>query len=152
MKFENWETPIQAGSVSIVDISYGTKDWFLELANGVRYSIAGSDRHEERDLLVRVFHEETESLYEVCYECVCAFRCLDEHELLEVWGDPGRPPSNTFKLKEHLWHKESPISFLSGNTGEFSHMIATDWECLEVICKDTPTFKFLEKVQPTKPA
>ena len=80
MKFENWETPIQAGSVFIVDFSYGTKDWFLELANGVRYSVAGSDRHDERDLLVRIFHEETESLYEVCYECVCA---------LDAWTSTG---------------------------------------------------------------
>ncbi|MCO7188571.1 MULTISPECIES: hypothetical protein [unclassified Pseudoalteromonas] len=146
MEFESWPTPFEDGSLWLVDLSWGTKEWTLEKSNGVKYLIKGDAKHESHELVARVFHEESETIYELLFESVNGFRCLDEHGLTEVWSNI-RPTLNTFKIKGHGWHKESPLTFFMGNDGEWSHLIVTADECLEVICSASPIVKEIGKAE-----
>ena len=151
MEFGNWFTPFESGEVWLIDLSWGTKEWTLEKAEGIKYTIPGSDKHKSNELILRVFHEDSETIYEISYESVNGYRCLDEHGLTEIWN--GNPPkSNTFKIKGHGWSQESPLTFFMGNSDEWSHLIVTKDECLEVICQNTPTIKTVGKVAPVKTA
>ncbi len=145
MEFGTWSTLFEAGKVWLVDLSWGTKEWTLEKSDGKTYKIMGNESHKNNDLIARVFHEDTESLYEISYEQVNGYRCLDEHGLTEIWSS-NHPTKNTFKVKNHGWHKESPLTFFMGNPDEWSHLLITDDECLEVICQSTPQIKLIKKI------
>lgn len=147
MEFSNWSTPFEEGDVWLVDLSWGTEVWTLEKADGRKYEISGSNKHKNNELVARVFHENSETLYEVAYENVNGFRNLDEHGLTDIWNSD-HPDSNTFKIKGHGWHKESPLTFFMGNSDEWSHLIITGDECLEVICQSPPTVKVIKKINP----
>ena len=146
MEFQSWPTPFENGSLWLVDLSWGTKEWTLEKSNGVKYLIKGDAKHEYHELVARVFHEESQTIYELLFESVNGFRCLDEHGLTEVWSEQ-RPKFNTFKIRGHGWHKESPLTFFIGNDGEWSHLIVTSDECLEVVCRESPTVKVIGKAE-----
>ena len=146
MEFQSWPTPFENGSLQLVDLPWGTKEWTLEKSNGVKYLIKGDAKHEYHELVARVFHEESQTIYELLFESVNGFRCLDEHGLTEVWSEQ-RPKFNTFKIRGHGWHKESPLTFFMGNDGEWSHLIVTSDECLEVVCRESPTVKVIGKAE-----
>ena len=146
MEFKSWPTPFENGSLWLVDLSWGTKEWTLEKSNGVKYLIKGDAKHENHELVARVFHEESQTIYELLFESVNGFRCLDEHGLTEVWSEK-RPKFNTFKIRGHGWHKESPLTFFIGNDGEWSHLIVTSDECLEVVCRESPIVKVIGKAE-----
>ncbi|MBQ4831568.1 hypothetical protein J8L84_20020 [Alteromonas sp. MMG017] len=137
MKFETWSTPFESGTIWLVDLSWGTKTWSLEKPDGSKYEISGAETHLDCDLVARIFHEDTETLYKVYYGVVNGFRCLDEHGLTEIWNS-NRPQMNTLLVKNHGWHNESPLTFFMGNQDEWSHMLVTNDECLEVVCQDSP--------------
>ena len=146
MEFQSWPTPFENGSLWLVDLSWGTKEWTLEKSNGVKYLIKGDEKHENHELVARVFHEESQTIYELLFESVNGFRCLDEHGLTEVWSEQ-RPKFNTFKIRGHGWHKESPLTFFIGNDDEWSHLIVTSDECLEVVCLESPIVKVIGKAE-----
>ena len=146
MEFQSWPTPFENGSLWLVDLSWGTKEWTLEKSNGVKYLIKGDAKHEYHELVARVFHEESQTIYQLLFESVNGFRCLDEHGLTEVWSEQ-RPKFNTFKIRGHGWHKESPLTFFIGNDGEWSHLIVTSDECLEVVCRESPIVKVIGKAE-----
>ena len=146
MEFQSWPTPFENGSLWLVDLSWGTKEWTLEKSNGVKYLIKGDAKHEYHELVARVFHEESQTIYQLLFESVNGFRCLDEHGLTEVWSEQ-RPKFNTFKIRGHGWHKESPLTFFMGNDGEWSHLIVTSDECLEVVCRESPIVKVIGKAE-----
>ena len=146
MEFQSWPTPFENGSLWLVDLSWGTKEWTLEKSNGVKYLIKGDAKHEYHELVARVFHEESQTIYELLFESVNGFRCLDEHGLTEVWSEQ-RPKFNTFKIRGHGWHKESPLTFFIGNDGEWSHLVVTSDECLEVVCRESPIVKVIGKAE-----
>ena len=98
------------------------------------------------DLIVRLVQEEAEALYEVSYETVNASRLLDEHGLLYLWASD-RPKKNTIRIKGHPWHEESTLSFAMGNNEEWSHILVTNDECLEVICRESPRITKVKNVQ-----
>jgi len=74
-----------------------------------------------------------------------AFRVLDEGGLLELWAasqERPRPAQTTFRVRGHTWQYESPLAWVHGTAEPyFSYMIATDWDCLEVVSYDAPTVK-----------
>ncbi|WP_440056538.1 hypothetical protein ACSLBF_20750 (plasmid) [Pseudoalteromonas sp. T1lg65] len=146
MEFESWSTPFEDGSLWLIDLSWGTKEWTLEKPNGIKYKIKGDAKHEGHELVARVFHEESQTIFELLFESVNGFRCLDEHGLTEIWNND-RPKLNTFKVKGHGWHKESPLTFFMGNDDEWSHLIVTADECLEVICSEAPNVKEIGKIE-----
>lgn len=77
-----------------------------------------------------------------------AFRVLDEGGLLQLWAaskTTSRPAETTFRVRGHAWQAESPLAWVHGSdeTG-FSYLVATDWDCLEVVVSEPPTIEMLE--------
>ena len=149
MEFEGWQTPFTGGKVFLVDLSWGRENWELTTSDGKKYQVAGDSKHRNNDLIARIFHKESESLFEVHYDWVSGFRCLDEHGLDELWGSRSKGLGCTFRVKGHGWHRESPLTFFMGNKGEWSHMIVTQDDCLEVVCADTPMIRLIGRVAPS---
>ncbi|WP_137930241.1 hypothetical protein [Mesorhizobium comanense] len=91
--FQPWETPFENSDIELIDVDYS----------------------EGGALIFRVRVQDSGSIYRICFEHVSAFRVLDEHGLLELWEKTkehgGRPARTTFKVRNHLWTKECPISF-----------------------------------------
>ena len=146
MQFDTWSTPFEFGTIFLVDLSWGTKTWTLEKADGTKYEIKGNEKLENINLIARVFHLKSEMLYEISFGIVNAYRCLDEHGLTDVWSS-NPPKVNTFKIKGHGWHKESPLSFFMGSDSEWSFLLVTGDECLEVICRGEPKIRAVEKIE-----
>ena len=71
-----------------------------------------------------------------------AFRFLDEGGLLELWSassERKRPAQTTFRVRGHMWQKESPLFWILGAEDPyFSYMIVIDWDCLEVVSLEPP--------------
>ena len=82
MEFETWESPFEEGTAWIIDVSWSIDKWSLTKSAGAKVEILGNPKHKDIDLIARVFHEETEALYELAFETVNAYRLLDEHGLL----------------------------------------------------------------------
>ncbi|MEL4387700.1 hypothetical protein [Shewanella xiamenensis] len=72
MNFEFLESPFENGTAWIIDISWETSKRGITKSDGSKVEIARNNKHENIDLIVRVFHEGTEALYEVSYEKVNA--------------------------------------------------------------------------------
>ena len=73
---------------------------------------------------------------------VSAFRALDEGGLPEFWWETkargGRPGLTTFRVRNHAWSHESFLSFFHGTAEGWSHVIATDGLCVEVVARNPP--------------
>ena len=145
MEVKEWDTPFKEGTIFIVDLSWSGKNFSVEYHEGPAYELSGSKKHSDYALIVSIFHLETEAVYDVMFKVVSGFRLLDEGGLLELWTPEKRFP-NCALIKGHLWSKESPITFLSGYEDEWSHFIATEDECVEVVAHEHPQIKFVEKV------
>jgi len=117
-QFEQWPTAFENERMDIVYISYSA---------------------QTREVICRLkpLGKDT-PIYLIRVE-VSAFRVLDEHGLTEIWektSELGRPGLATFKVRNHRWSKESPISFL-GSDG-WSYVVATDSDCVEFVTSDIP--------------
>jgi len=76
---------------------------------------------------------------------------LDEHGLLELWEKRDEQKiklKSTFKVRNHLWAKESPLTLFHGNSDEWSHIVSTDNECLEVVCEKSPSIAKIVQIIP----
>lgn len=117
--FLAWETPFENSTIDLI----------------------GAEFSEDATLTFRVRVRETGSIYRVSFAHVSAFRVLDEHGLLEIWKKTkemgGRPGSTTFRIRNHLWTKESPISFLASDG--WSYVAASDDYCIEAVAGNMPT-------------
>jgi hypothetical protein len=117
--FEVWRTPFEDSDIQLAGLNYS----------------------EGEALSFRVRVQETGSTYRIFFERVSAFRVLDEHGLLELWEKTkelkGRPASTTFKIRNHLWTKESPISF--AHSDGWSFVVASDAACVEIVARTAPT-------------
>lgn len=121
-EFGRWETPFENAHVDLVEVRY-LKDVSPEL-------------------LIRLFDSDAKVFYQVHFEWVGAYRVLDEHGLTEFWEKTsqlgGRPGEATFKVRHHLWSKESVLSFFHSTTEGWSFVIATDDMCVEVVASVEP--------------
>lgn len=99
---------------------------------------------------MRVYLYESDKIYRVTFDAISAVRLLDEGGLLEFWGKTAefgsRPGRTTFRVRNHGWTKESPISFLCSDGWSF--VIASQNECLEVVSTDPP--KIAEELSKTR--
>ncbi len=111
--FAPWNTPVAELSVEVVSIEY-----------------SGSS-----SLVIRIGVPATGQLWRVTFASVSAFRVLDEHGLLQIWEETakaaGRPARTTFRVRNHLWTKESVVTFLA--TDGWSYLLATEDTCVEVV-------------------
>ncbi len=56
-----------------------------------------------------------------------------------MWGADAQAPRRgriTFKVRNHGWTEESPLSFVHGRVGGWSYVIATDDQCVEMLEDD----------------
>ena len=151
LEIKDWDTPFEKGSIHITAIKWGIPDFWVENnQTGKRIIAPNVVQLEDSGLYAYILHEDTLSLYEVIYRNVQGFRLLDEGGLLELWEfakKTKRNLCNTFKVRNYLWSKESPLIFFHGNSDEYSHLISTDNECLEVVCQERPEIKLFQKIK-----
>ena len=124
IEFGHWSTPFEDCEVSIVSVAFGN------VSAATPTGLAG-----EGALTIRIIASDTGALYEIYFSRISGYRVLDEHGLLDFW-EPGKSTKTTFRVRNHPWATESPLTFFHG--GEWSRVIATDWWCVEVISKEDP--------------
>ena len=143
--------PIQRRELTLLDTRYQTGKLDHEYpAEGIGFKLPDKYGLGKAELIVRLFHKEGNAIYSLFFHDVGAFRLLDENGLDEVWRESsnqgGRPAQSTFKVRNHLWQKESPLSFSHYAKDDWSFLIATDWECLEIVCSESPDIRLEETV------
>jgi hypothetical protein len=121
-QFASWATPLADDIVDLLDVRYD----------------AGTG-----DLQFRIGQSDSDETYSIAFKGVSAFRVLDEHGLLELWRMTeeldGRPGRTTFMVRNHAWCRESIVSFLP--TDGWSYVLATDGDCIEVVCANDPSIR-----------
>jgi hypothetical protein len=134
--FAPWKTPVENDELSLVSLSYGGASTILDChSEGFSLEVPASRSLGAGDLEAVFLSVEKKSVVVFRFERPMAFRVLDEHGLLDIWtasGETPRPAHTSFMVKGHKWQQESELSWFMGGT-EFSLMIATDWDCLEVV-------------------
>lgn len=121
--FGPWATPFADAAVDILGVSS-----------------AQSPEGDVPGLTARVRDLGTGQVWRVVFATITAMRLQDEGGLLEVWQRTseigGRPGRTTFRVRNHGWTRESPITFLASDGWSF--VIATDDLCLEVVSATPP--------------
>ena len=121
-EFGEWVTPFTDAAVDILEVKYGG------------HGQGGSE------LVVRLHARDENATYRLVFPTIAAVRLLDESGLLEFWQKTsdlgGRPGRTTFRVRNHAWTRESPLSFQP--TDGWSFVIASDNECLEVVSVAAP--------------
>lgn len=134
--FAPWSTPVENDELSLVSLSYGGASTEVDcVREGFSLEVPASGSVGVGDLEAVFLSIEKKSVIIFRFERPMALRVLDEHGLLDIWaasGETPRPAKTTFLVKGHKWQQESELSWFMGGT-EFSLMIATDWDCLEVV-------------------
>jgi len=123
VQFAEWQTIVQDDDLSLVSLNL-TNDHTLT---------ATFSSHQQQSEVAFIFSNAR------------AFRVLDEGGLLELWQafkEKPRPAQSTFRVRGHQWQSESPLAWILGaDEPYFSYMIATDWDCLEVVAFDPPEIR-----------
>lgn len=114
LAFAAWDTPFSDLVVWLGDVGYEAREGAL----GFRVEVPAGG-----------------SVYRVAFDNVSAFRVLDEHGLLELWQGQ-RPARTAFRVRNHAWTRESPVTFL-GSDG-WSFVVATDDTCIEIVSASEP--------------
>lgn len=166
IEFARWETPFENNEIEILSILYGSgglssREFRKGDATGILYESPEIYPTQGRDLLVRLFDRDTESIYQVTFHDVSAYRVLDEAGLAHYQEGNGHPNTSvslatlragsrisTLRIRNHPWSKECPLSFLETIVGEWTFDIWSRCECLEVACLVEPKVEFIEKVLP----
>lgn len=121
-EFGAWSTPFTDAAVEILQIAYGAQ------------------AQDGNELEVRIQDRDADTIYRLVFPTIAAVRLLDESGLLEFWQKTsdlgGRPGRTTFRVRNHAWTRESPLSFQP--TDGWSFVIASDNECLEVVSVAAP--------------
>ena len=152
VEFEKWETPFSAGGIFMVSVVWGQGPTELSSSHPPRRFRCNSDQPKETPALTAcIFSFDQERLYSLSFEVVSGFRVLDEHGLTEIWGAEdydSQVLGNCFRVRNHSWHKESPVTFLFGMPGEWSYLVTTLEDCLEVVSGSEPKIVDLGEVSP----
>jgi transposase len=116
--FGRWETPFENARIELMEVEYG----------------------EDQSLAFGISVIESGETYRVRFDKVSAFRVLDESGLTEIWdrtgAEGGRRGSATFRVRNHLWTRESPLVFLASDG--WSHIAASDDDCIEIVSTSEP--------------
>ncbi|WP_409425120.1 MULTISPECIES: hypothetical protein [unclassified Pseudoalteromonas] len=148
MEIDDWTTPFGKGDLFIINTKWGASERSIEYANGKRYEFKNEFQSGSADLIVTVFHTDSEIVFEITFDNVGGYRLLDEHGLTELW-ESGEINNNCFKVRDHGWSKESPLSFFMHTNDGWSYLISTADECAEVISTKEPKIVFKQKVTAT---
>lgn len=117
IEFGQWITPIEKYEVDVLSVSYSAANELFLPGKNREYLIENSQSQipSHPDLIVRVLVRDTEQVYRIHFSNVGAFRVIDEHGLQEIIEsiEPNNENINfnMFKVRNHGWSKESPLSF-----------------------------------------
>ncbi|WP_114520478.1 hypothetical protein [Altererythrobacter sp. ZODW24] len=145
IEFAPWPTEVENDELIFVGVKYGgyAKTEFVQEGLSLELELDYGD--ESDGLEVTFISREKKAGVCFSFDNVSAFRVLDEHGLVELWSASSstpRPAQTTFKVKGHKWQDESELSWVMSSC-EYSFMVATGSNCLEVIANCEPTVTLL---------
>lgn len=141
IEFREWTTPVEFDDLQLVDLKFQATSSIGFPQDGFSLRSPANRLVEPGCLEATFLSREKRSLITFRYAAVAAFRVLDEHGLTDLWASSNRaqPGSTTFRVRGHLWQKESFLVWFHGSDeSQFSWMVATGWHCLEVITDVEP--------------
>lgn len=148
IEFAEWRTEVENDQLTLVAIRYGGWAKTDLVQEGISLELAVGQGDTDGDLEATFISLEKRAGVRFAFENVSAFRVLDEHGLVDLWlasDDRPRPANTTFKVKGHKWQRESELSWFMADC-EYSFMIATSLDCLEVVAKREPRVTMLPAV------
>lgn len=148
VEFAPWPTEVQNDNLAFVGIRYGGYAQVNHRDDEQGIELTLDYARQDCCLEATFISREKKTGVVFSFDGVSAFRVLDEHGLTELWvasAREARPASTTFKVKGHGWQRESELSWIMGGC-EFSYMIATSCDCLEVITDREPTISYVPAV------
>jgi len=154
IEIADWNTLLDGSELHILSAGFSRdNEWGLGIKNEKYYEVENTHFKNPpfTELVVRVFSEKLEAVYQIQFYDVGAFRILDEHgiqEIIEACGKTTTYP--TLRVRQHGWSKESPLSFHMGTEEGWSYVIMTGWDCVEVLSQTEPRIVFESKVEPQK--
>jgi len=152
IEIADWNTLLDGSELHILSAGFSRdNEWGLGIKNEKYYEADNTHFHNPdfTHLVVRVFSETLEAIYQFHFYNVGAFRILDEHgmqEIIEALEATNTYP--TFRVRHHGWSKESPLSFHMGTEGGWAYVIMTGWDCVEVLSINEPRVVFESQVEP----
>lgn len=156
VEFECWATPFADGDLTVLEVRTGGGSLSISDPTVGVVEIPSAGGPGDTNLLVRVFDWQSASVYRLLFSSVAAFRMLDENSLLELWTATekfgGRPGKSTFRVRGHAWTHESALAFIQGTRDGWSYVVATDWDCVEVVCPEPPDIEFEQLITAAEPA
>lgn len=145
-EFSAWQTPFENSSVLVLDVAFSRPRLWPEGREPTATQPL-LEALQSAELVIRVYVHGEASIYRLSFDSVSAFRVLDEHGLMQLWHKTdelgGRPGQATFRVRNHLWSEESPLSFLGTQDG-WSFVIATGDDCVEIVARTPPKIELEE--------
>ena len=147
--FERFDSILSDSELEIIDLRWGGGDlasWHR--VTNESYISKGLEDFEEYSLQIDVFSLAHKAIYRLKFGYLQGFRLLDEGGLLEFWSSKGydyNTLGSLIKVKYSPWREESIIPFAV--TNEYSFLIVTRNECVEVITDDVPKIEFVKNVE-----
>ena len=141
IEFAEWQTPVEFDELQLVDLKYQAATAVGFPQEGFSLRSPNKPLLEAGSLEATFLSRQKRSMVCFRFDAVAAFRVLDEHGLVDMWSSPARanPGSATFKVRGHQWQEESFLVWFHGtDKDQYSWMIATGWDCLEVVTNVHP--------------
>ena len=148
IEFSQWHTEVENDELTLVGIKFGGHEKIEYVQEGVSIEMDFEQGRETNGLEAIFISKEKRVGVKFMFENVSAFRVLDEHGLVDLWNaskNNSRPARTTFRVKGHRWQTESELSWVMADC-EYSFMIATGWDCLEVVAWGEPKITFLPAI------
>ena len=146
IEFAPWSTLVENDDLHLVSLRYGHAPQRVDfVSEGFSLELPVSKDNKVGALEAVFLSREKRAAVVFSFDDVSAFRVLDEHGLVDMWeasGKTARPAHTTFKVKGHKWQEESFLSWFMRDC-EYSFMVATGWDCLEVVAGTEPTVELL---------
>lgn len=147
VEFAPWSTAVENDELLLLSVDYSASNYVDFLSEGFRLTHPEISTQDISILIARFISKDKRAGVNFVFRNVCAFRMLDEHGLMELWeasAEKPRPAQSTFQVRGHAWQAESPLVwYMRPGSNYFSYMVATGWECLEVICSAEPSIKIV---------
>lgn len=144
IEFAPWSTVVEEDELWLVRLRYGDSPGRVDFpSEGFSLELPESDSVQIGTLEATFLSREKRGVVVFGFDNVIAFRVLDEHGLVDLWNASARSPRparTTFRVKGHKWQEESFLSWFTAGC-EFSFMIATGWDCLEVVASTEPVIE-----------
>jgi hypothetical protein len=143
VEFAPWETIVENDELWLADLAHRGTSYIGCQKRDLLLSLNQEPHPEVPELQARFFSIERSSLVCFSFSNVAAFRVQHERGYLELWEASvanDRPAMSTFRVRGHGWQNESFLNWW--DPSEFSYLIATNGDCLEVVTTTTPSITF----------